>query len=380
MNFYLNASGIGILLFILFIMLFSVIFALGALFLAIYLEQRLKLNETLSAITRVVFSFASFFLFLVISASVSGHYSLGEIREIYFVTNQNQHRMVVLFHQSTSKMFKHAYRLISYDFFTGKEMGRVRLTPKGYPHKRYYLLEPFQNNRIWGYNLETGFQLIDLFNARIIADEEEILRKNPALGGIFRPDWDDVLDERTNSIRVITNDGEIFTISPELVATNIQEKAKKEPAYSPSSSHKTRRKHTPVHWEFKIIGNTPYRILHAAHVSPAPDAQKMINPNLVDRWNAAYFPRNKIWVSYFPEKSRNAPLTLGYIDSTGKELKRIILNQEFKSHTKPYSMYRMGNDYYLFLGRAIGSDFYTLFALQFNPQNGEILKRIDYFR
>ena len=105
----------------------------------------------------------------------------------------------------------------------------------------------------------------------------------------------------------------------------------------------------------------------------------MVFPKIVDRWDESYFPRNKIWVSYFPEKSRKAPLTLGYVDSTGKELKRIILNQEFKSHTKPYSIYRIGDDYYLFLGRTMGSYFYTLFALQFNPENGEILKRIDYF-
>ena len=237
MNFYLNGSDIGIFVSILLIIISAVIIMGGILIFVIYLVQWLKLNKILSAITIVIFLAVGTLLSVFVPASVTGYYSLGEIRTIYFVSNQNQQRMAVLFHQSSSKVFKHDYRLLSYDFHTGKEKGRVTLTPRGYNDKRYYLFEPFRNNTIWGYNFETGFQLIDIFNAKIIADEEGILRKNPKLGGIFRPYWDDVFDERSNSIRVITNDGDIFTISPELNATNLREKETKKTG-SASSSHK----------------------------------------------------------------------------------------------------------------------------------------------
>lgn len=379
MNYYLNGTFLGILLYFAAVILLCFLVFGVALFLFFRLNKKLNLNTKWRIVSISVTIILSVIVFYFLFISVDNYFSDGRIIRIYFVSKKNQKRITVLF-RKTYKYWHFKFRLKSYEFYTGQQKGCQDLTGNGYPHEHYYLFSPFKNTNIWGYNLETGFHLIDLFTPKILADEKTILSKNPILGKAIRPDWNDVLNEKTNRIYVINNQGNFFLIDTNLIATNIKDTVK-------TNNHSIQKKHSPkkssmarLKWVFKHVRGSPFKILHVAGKQPATNAIKMYVPDIIDRWDEELFTSNKIWLWYLKERKRGALLFLSYLDDRGRELTRIDMRRQFKSHTVPYAVFMRDQKAYLFMSRSQGYKHYTLFALQFDPESGKIIKRINYFK
>ncbi len=379
MNYYITNTFLGEFILYTGIIIIGLLTIVGAFLLSDYLFRKFKFKDWQKKATFLAILIFTGGTLLYLLFSWHSSVTDGEIVRVFFVSRKSQHRITVLF-RGCERPVECRFRFRSYDFYTGKRTRYLVQLFKPHIIYRFTLFEPFKNNKIWFYHSALGLHLIDLFTPENLGDEEKILRKNPCLKGAIKPNWDDALDESTNSIKVFNNNGQLFLIDTNLVAHKIDDLGVKPKADSDrigNNSRKSSRKYPK--WVFKYFRRSAFRVLHVAGKAPAADAVKMYDPEIVDRWHKALFASDKIWVWYFSEYKRYAPLYLSYLDSRGREINRIDIRKQFKSHTRPFGVYLLDGKTYLFMTRTHGNEPYSLFALQYNPQTGRIIKRIDYF-
>ncbi len=379
MNYYITNTFLGEFILYTGAIITVLLTVVGAFLISDYLFKKFKFKDwqKIATFLAILIFTGGTLLYLLFSwhSSVTD----GEIVRVFFVSRKDQHRIAVLF-RGCERPVECRFRFRSYDFYTGKRTHHLVQLFKPHIIYRFRLFEPFKNNKIWFYHSALGLHLIDLFTPEKLGDEATILRKNPCLKGAIKPNWDDALDERTNSIKVFNNSGQLFLIDTNLVAHKIDDSNVKSKANSNHRKNKSRKSSQKYSkWVFKYLRRSPFRVLHLAGKAPAANAVKMYEPEIVDRWHKALFASDKIWVWYFSENKSHAPLYLSYLDSRGREINRIDMRKQFKSHTRPFGVYLLDGKTYLFMTRTHGEEPHSLFALQYDPQTGKIIKRIDYF-
>lgn len=150
----------------------------------------------------------------------------GRVKNIYIVEKNDDVRLVVWFvrEDTPAGMARvYSHRLKSYDIDTGECCARLTLSRR-YRYKDYTIFGPFEQVA-WGYSGQKGMAYLDVFDAESVADEKEILRRNPVLGDHVRltqgPDGKR-FDPVTLGLYVFTANGDIYRIDPDLKATHVE--------------------------------------------------------------------------------------------------------------------------------------------------------------
>ncbi|MFH1873574.1 MAG: hypothetical protein ABH859_00095 [Pseudomonadota bacterium] len=151
----------------------------------------------------------------------------GQISGIYFFEDNQDIRLVIW----TTRVdhpagigTEYSNRLKSYSLRTGKQLGRLDL------NRRYYLDDyrifgPFGNNQAWGYCVQNGAKLLNLFKPALLADEQTILELNPDLGSLIRivpGGYKYEYNAQNHNIYVTATNGDIFRITPDLKAYSLR--------------------------------------------------------------------------------------------------------------------------------------------------------------
>ncbi len=331
MSYYLDTYEFWIL-FPCSIVCFFVLLA-GFNYLAGVVEKRFALKKRYTnALVTVPILLAAVGFFLLLT-NVPNYLNDGQITRVYLVA-EDEPRLVVWFTRvdtpagiSTS----YAHRIKSFDLVTGAQRGRLTLSSRA-PFNDYRIHGPF-GSHAWGYSEETGLRYLDLYNAQVVIDRDEILRRNPVLGdeiklvtnGRTKP-----FDPVTHGAYVYVATGEIYRIDPDLKAT-----AKRDIDYSSEKHDK----------EYCLV---------CQH-----DAQF---ERIVDNTSCWTF-------------DGDSESTLVFKDETGKELNRLDLPARFGEGAALLTAVTVKGELLLLVTRKR----YTLSALRTDPRTGEVLGQTDIF-
>ena len=372
MGYYLNVAGYKV-----------AIIALGA-FVFIFLMFQITLGLTTIASrkfmltarrTSVLISFSIFASAIITYFAliyIPDYINDGKIHRVYFLKDGTKDRLVVWFTRVDHPAgvgTEYSHRLKSYDFKTGKQLGRQNLARRYYCNN-YRIFGPFEDNSAWGFTSQNGLKLINLAEPKVLASEEQILKQNPELGNVIFLVQHNVFDPVTHGLYVSTNKGVIFRIDPDLKAA-----AKKD---IPESNRFFQRKPLTVNrrkWVFNKQAGSQKKTIHAYGVNLTQDAKGLLSPKIVPRWDDELLSQDKIWVMHWQDLSRKPNCLLSYMDADGRELKQINVQDLFKKYTEPYSVALQNGEMYIFMSR----EGYTLSALQVASESGTVLHRIDYF-
>lgn len=111
----------------------------------------------------------------------------GKITWSYLFRQDQQIRLVLWFtHTQPANMIDvYSNRLKSFDLKSGKKLKKLNLNHRSY-WDDYEIYGP-SGNLAWGYSEQTGPALIDLYDLKILQDQDRIRQLNPELGEIFKP-------------------------------------------------------------------------------------------------------------------------------------------------------------------------------------------------
>jgi hypothetical protein len=354
MNYLLNRWFILIISLYLLLAIFLT-YALASFLLKIFfrLKPQYK-NENILSI-----NFISFLVVFGLSACLGWvlYYQLsdGAVKELYILNS----RITVWLD----------LRLKTFDLKSGKFMGQADLLKWRKPSRDYQIFGPV-DNKAWGYSRENGLALLDMVKPERLADEKDILEKNPQLGETFSPrPGDYVYDPITYSIQVIAQDGSLFRVDSNLVAAPVRN----------FTSHSPGRKKTGKHWTFdqarQSAGETVREI-----GAPSSNSKKtvLLLPEFIHELNQkAAAKSNKVWVLHFSALYGDQEPLLSYMDSQGREINRINLHKLFNDKkTKPVATLVQGNETLVFITKRG----FTLTALRTDSITGKILGRIEYIK
>ncbi|MBN2496650.1 MAG: hypothetical protein JXR96_18820 [Deltaproteobacteria bacterium] len=243
----------------------------------------------------------------------------GKIHRVFHLTRGGQERLVV-WHTRIAEAASGDYctnRLKSYDIATGELLGSTLLNWR-YDSCEYRIYGPFEDGKAWGYSRQNGVRFLDLFAARVLADEEAILKRIPELGGAIRPAPRDRFDLGSSGLRVVGNSGGIYSLTPDLKAV------------------------------------------------PASGGSKRSGRGAA---------RESRWVIGEREPGQESKIPLVYLDANDKAQMRLDLEHDGPGEAEPLEVFEGGGGLYVFMSR----ERYTLYALKVDPESGELGGRIEYF-
>ena len=311
----------------------------------------------------------------------------GKVNELYIYQKDNNTRLVVSFLQegfvTMGSVYSHLLK--SYDFKTGKRCGNVDLAIDTGP-ENYEIYGLIDNYRAWGYRYRYGVELLDLYEAKVLCDTEEILRRNPQLGDLIDiapGKYDYVFNPRTKGIKVVTAWGEIYEIGTDLKAIPA-----KDIPYLPeepveSDSLQTYREWDSVYLPPGVVG----KAFKAKDAPLSPNHAVLIYPVMVSRMGEEVKSLDKAWVMHWstllessqPRRLRDrvaGDCLLSYVNENGEiiiqyNLRELMGHKKFKA----YSVTCHNNEMFVFISKAE----FSLTALRVDRDTGEILGRVDYF-
>lgn len=255
----------------------------------------------------------------------------GGIRYSYLVTRGSEERLAVwLTRVDHPAGVSTAYteRYISFNIDSGKELGRMDAVKTSFTGD-YWIYGPF-GTKLWAYCEKTGVLLLDLFKPEVLADDTDIMRKNPVLKPVIKiasDQYDKIYEHENHTFSVAAANGEIYRVAPDLTIQSARE-----PARPPQHKDKG---HTHILRSWKHMKQHP----------------------------------SKKW-------SIEAGNILAYTDESGRELNRINLGEMFEPDTRPYTLLHRKHETLILVTR----DLYTLDAIRTDPETGKVLGTVHYFK
>ncbi len=373
MNYYLGVYEFPIL----FIGSIVCLFMLLAIFwdVAFWLDNRLELKEKWSRVLLVTSLLTGIGLFVLLLNTVPDYLRDGEVNELYILNKDNQTRLVVRFTRvdTPGGMDHYSHQLKSYDFATGEEYGQQGLAVRYYIDD-YRIYGAFDNNKAWGYSRQNGIKLLDLFQPKLLCDQEEILERNPQLGKMIRlsPGRNNyVVNPRTKGLRVSTAQGKVYEIGMDLKAIR-----PKDVKVTPKKSSKSDPPRPIQKWHIEGLPGTYGKAVYAAGAKLSPNKAVLLYPERVHRWGQKALSLDKAWVMHWSLIGRAGECLLSYVNKNGELIHQINLRRFFNNkRAQPYTVTFYKGEMFVFVSKAE----YTLTALRVDPDTGKILGRVDYF-
>ncbi len=194
---------------------------MSALGLTLLTIDKVKAGERAKSALVVIAVVASFGAFFYGTAKLHDHFNNGKLIDLFILESGGERRLLIWtemedFGGGISTVY--ANRLKLYDLDSGKLLDQVFLDRR-IDWNDYTIYGPFEDGRAWSYSDETGLRLLDLFEAKVVMEEEEILKRLPELGDRIRISSGRSYDSETNAISVTTPDGIIHRILPEELGT-----------------------------------------------------------------------------------------------------------------------------------------------------------------
>ena len=191
-----------------------------------WISKRFRLNRKMQSALLGAAVFGAAISLYVLMLHVPDYLNDGRIRNIYIVEKSGDTRLVVWFirEDTPAGMTRvYSHRIKSFDLETGEPCGRLTLSRR-YLFNDYTIYGPF-DQFAWGYSGNNGMAFLDMFDAAIVADEQEILERNPVLGDKIRlttgPDKKR-FDPVSFGLYMYTANGDIYRIDPDLKASNVK--------------------------------------------------------------------------------------------------------------------------------------------------------------
>lgn len=303
-------------------------------YLAYRTTKRLKSSSkwvSFSQVLAVLGAVISFFLFLCYGPD---YLNDGRIEHIYLVEKNNHKRLVVWFTRKDTPAgmtWVYSHRIKSFDLDTGGQRGRLTLSRRYWPND-YRIFGPF-DHFAWGYTHQNGMVYLDLFEADAVADEKDILKRNPELGGevhLVTGKGARRFDPVTFGLYVYTANGDIYRINPDLKATNV-----------------------------RSIDTSKERHVKETCAACRHDAQ------FIDIEKA-----KTGWV-----KSARDDAILRFTDKGGRTLNVINLHAMFDDRSYLYAAAHVRDEIWLFATM----ERYNLSAIRTDAHTGKLIGQIDYF-
>lgn len=143
--------------------------------------------------------------------AINAQFNDGRINQLYI--NDDPPRLAVWFTRTDSIELAnyYAHRLKTFDLEKGTLLGRLDLA-KWEGINDFELFGPF-DGKAWGYSKKTGVRLLDLFQAKVLFSQEEILKRHPELA---KPLKAYAFDPQTNMLYMVAANGKFYGIYPDL--------------------------------------------------------------------------------------------------------------------------------------------------------------------
>lgn len=332
MNYYLNTYELPILIVGSIVCFFSLLIAYCLV--ADWLASRLHLGKRWGAVATGMAVFSAALSFFMALLYIPDYINDGKIEDIYIIQNDSETRLVVWYTREDSPggmSQAYSHRLKSFHLDTGKQRGRLTLSRR-YLYNDYQIYGPF-HHKAWGYTGQNGMVYLDMYNAQVIADQADILKRNPILGDkikLMTGQGTKRFDSVTFGLYVYNAQGDIFRINPDLKATHTRDINEPGEKHSQETCAVCRQEAQFVDIEDNTSG----------------------------------------WVI-----AKDDDTLLQFLDKTGKELNRIDLHTIIRRKPSLYTTVPMGNETLLFITKAG----FSLKAILTDSQTGKVLGRIDYF-
>jgi hypothetical protein len=347
----------------------SLIILLGAIFILDKLRARLRISESVGKPVIFIILMAIFLGAIFVPNALRSYVIDGNVEELFIIHENNNPLLIVRFSRPNyqrGSIVGYTHRIKTFELLSGNYLGRLEMAKSVHSYE-YNIYGPF-GTLAWGINSTTGLQLLDLARPALVAGEAEILAKNPQLGKKIRFVFvDNIYDPVKHTIQAIAPDSRYFRIFPDLKAVAAQRYLR---PYSP----------TPDYWSFSWAPGAERETVRYRYASKSPQAKKVefISPKLVKELNPKALARKKTWVKHQSSFLKGSDLLLSYVDEHGQELNRINLNQALKEKKEVMAInsFSSEGEILLFVSRRG----LTLSALRTDPNSGEILGKIDYFK
>ncbi|NQV00127.1 MAG: hypothetical protein HQ538_05265 [Parcubacteria group bacterium] len=139
----------------------------------------------------------------------------GRITKLYFLEDGQETRLAVWFtHTQDNNISEvHSNRLKSFNLQSGVKLNQLDLN-KRYYFDDYGIYGPF-DRYAWGYSEQTNTSLIDLFDLKIILDQDKISTLNPKLGSVFEPISNNFYTDQENSLTFYNAQGQFVKVLPD---------------------------------------------------------------------------------------------------------------------------------------------------------------------
>ena len=281
--------------------------------------------------------------------------------------------------------------------------------------KRYYdddyRIYWLSSRYAWGYSRKTGIQLLDLVKPELVAEEKEILSRNPELGNSIKLLYEDyMIDPYTHGIHVETKDKKIYRLDPDLTAklvtkdsltgpvTSIEITVKdnmifqktvnsggnNKSTYSDKKKYKVDPNLFQKDWIFGFLKASLGKNISKRGFQLSKDSVILLEPEFIDELNLEPVNKNKIWIFHKSAIYDKYDPLISFIDANGTELNRINLYDILKNKkAKVLTTYTNDKEILIFIG--IGESHhssikgFTLYALKTDPNTGNITDKIQYF-
>ena len=178
---------------------------------------KLSIKPNWFIIPAIFLLFVSFLLGAVTFKSFFRYCLDGSISDIYFLDNGKQTRMIVWYTRVDEGYARDYYsnRLKSFDLKSGKNINSFNLNYYykrndceifGFYEDRYYA---------WEYSEQKGVQLLDLYDLKVISNNDQIKKLNPQLGDSYKLTSGKAFNKKDHSLLLINNQGDFIYIFPD---------------------------------------------------------------------------------------------------------------------------------------------------------------------
>ncbi len=345
----------------------SLLAILGMTGLASWLASKLKVKSVPAVSTVISIGVGTGFVMMIAIMQIPNHFRDGHFRmvRVYDTT------LVVSSTRpdipGTPKLGPYSHRLRTFDLLTGRKTGQVQLTGDEFCNT-YTIYGPF-DGKAWGHSQDRGIHLIDMLNPRILAQDEDIVTRNPSLGDEIRllpGRYDCEYNYRNGGLRVINQRGQYYEVGMDLRATRIQDLVCAE---QPDTG--------PTMQDWVYCGpKDSAKVVHTKGTEHSPDCVRLNQPRIIRRWFRAPLV-DRVWVAHGMAAQDTTRRWLSYITKDGEELQRIDLRETCgDDRVWAYGTVALENETLILV--TIGR--FTLSALRTDPATGRFRGVIRYFR
>ena len=407
-NYFLSKHGFfifiltGIITFIIIYIFFSF---------SVFLIKYFKIPENFKKIFVGAFVILGLFTGIIGIRIILDPFYQGGIKKLFIINKNNTPQLTVWFTRIHSKRFGTDYdqRLRCYELESGRSLDYIQMLKRYYDddYRIYWLSGQYA----WGYSRKTGIQLLDLVKPELVAEEKEILSRNPELGNSIKLLYEDYLvDPYTHGIHVETKDKKIYRLDPDLTAKHVTKDSLTGPitsfeitvkdnmifqktvnnggnnksTYSDKKKYKVDPNLFQKDWIFGFLKASLGKKISKRGFQLSKDSVILLEPEFIDELNLELVNKNKIWILHKSTIYDKYDPLISFIDANGTELNRINLYDILKNKKiKVLATFTQDNEILVFIGIGysyrVNVDGFSLMALKTNPDTGEITGEIKYF-